>query len=1115
MSNNLEKETCCCCNKSLNIDHAFLECESCNAIIHSKCFSYSKFQVVNDNWVCQPCQSKIAPRYNPFKKWANSETDKHYENDCGNDMIQLSGILDKCNMFTIQSLNDKLNDLTPRDALVNNILSSFFLNIDGNFSNFDHLQVILKGIAHTFSAIGLAETNLGPKASAPFILPGYTSYYQEIREDKKSGTGVALYVHKSLNAAVVDELSHCTKDLESIIVKITNLAKPIFFGSVYRPHDGDITAFYTQLNDIFEALPNEGCFIMGDYNIDLLRHKVDNIYEEAILTNGFHPLVSLSTHEKPNCKPSCIDNIHSNETDSILVTGTLSDRISHHLPILQFSDIDSLSRDNKIKQTKVFDYSNKNVQGFINELQQTVPNLLPSTNFSDFTELFESTLNKHCKLDKPKVTKRTSANNPWITDGLIESIKRKHELKNEWINTKSKKCPNGNPILHKKFLDYQLALRNLIKEAKRSHTIQKFAECKEDRKKTWGIINDLRGKSKDKLKPPFIINSEKVTNRRIIANEFNKYFISIASKLNSTISDTPLSDQRIPSFYDYLNPPNKNSMVLYDTDPDEVMGIIKELSNGKASDIPIKIIKKAAPIIVDKLSEYYTILMHAGIFPDNLKIGKISPIFKKGDSELLENYRPISTLPIFGKIFEKIIYVRLYSFFTSQNILYDKQFGFRKSHSTSHAINHSVTHVTNELRQKKYVLGIFIDLSKAFYTIDHSILIRKLDRYGVRGSPNALIKSYLSNRQQYTQCLDEQSDLLEVEFGVPQGSVLGPLLFLIYINDIINSSPLGNFVLFADDTNIFVSGSDMAEAYSIANTVLEALNNYMVVNKLHINMTKCCYILFKPKSKQVDQPYQDFNLKINGTVIKQVTHTKFLGVTIDEDLNWDHHITDLKRNLYYALSTINRIKHFVPIKFHKDLYYTLFESRLCYCISAWGMSQKTLDKIHVIQKKMIRILFGDTEAYKDKFRTCSRTRVFGKQRLGSSFYCKEHTKPLFEIHQIMSVHNLYSYHCFMEVFRILKFQSPPSLFYQYRFSQRNYLTHIVLNPPTPSDHFIYRSSVLWNQLRKKLELEDISVSSSRTKAQLRSMLHSNQHKHDKLEWLSTHDFNINIISKSQ
>ena len=890
-----------------------MECENCNVIIHSKCFSNSKFQLTNEKWTCEDCKAKIVPRYyNPFKKWSTTDSDKHYENDCGTDMIQISRILDKCNTFTIQSLNDKLDDLNPKDALVSNILSSLFLNIDGSFSNFDHFQVILKGISHKFSAIGLAETNIGPNSSSPYIIPDYTSYYQEINKVKKKGTGVAIYVHKSLNATIVDELSYCSTDLESIIVKITNLSKPIFFGSVYRPHDGDITAFYSKLSDIFEALPDKGCYIMGDYNIDLLRCKVDNSYEESIFTNGFHPLVSLSTHEKPNCKSSSIDNIHSNETDSILITGTLLNRISHHLPIFQFSDIDSLSRSSKVKQTKVFDYSNKNIQGFINDLKDAVPNLTPSTKFSEFTELFESSLNKHCKLEKPKVTKRTVANNPWITDGLIESINRKHDLKNDWIKSKSKKCPSGNPKYHEKFLTYQLTLRNLIKEAKRSYTAQQFSDCKEDRKKTWNIINGLRGKSKGKLKPPFMINSEKITNRRVIANEFNKYFISIASKLNSTICDVPLSNQRIPSFYDYLNPPNTNSIVLFDTDPDEVLGVINELSNGKASDIPIKIIKKSAPIIVDKLSEYYTILMHAGIFPDVLKVGKITPIFKKGDSELLENYRPISTLPIFGKIFEKIIYSRLYNFFTSQNILYDKQFGFRKSHSTSHAINHSVTHVTNELKQKKFVLGIFIDLSKAFDTIDHSILLSKLDRYGVRGSPNKLIKSYLSNRKQYTQCLDESSDLLEVEFGVPQGSVLGPLLFLIYINDIINSSTLGNFVLFADDTNIFVSGSNIEDAYSTANAVLDALNKYMVLNKLHINMTKCCYILFKPNSKEIDQPYPDLHLNINGAIIKQVTHTKFLGVTIDEDLSWDQHITDLKRNLYYSLSTLNRIKDFVP-----------------------------------------------------------------------------------------------------------------------------------------------------------------------------------------------------------
>ena len=162
---------------------------------------------------------------------------------------------------------------------------------------------------------------------------------------------------------------------------------------------------------------------------------------------------------------------------------------------------------------------------------------------------------------------------------------------------------------------------------------------------------------------------------------------------------------------------------------------------------------------------------------------------------------------------------------------------------------------------------------------------------------------------------------------------------------------------------------------------------------------------------------------------------------------------------------------------------------------------------------MIRILFGDTDAYLNKFRTCSRTRTLEEQILGSSFYCKEHTKPLFEKHKILSVHNLYSYHTFMEVFRIFKFRSPPCLYYQYHFSQRRYLTHIQLNPPTPSEHFIYRSSVLWNQLRKKLDFEDISVSSSSIKSRVRSLLHTNQHKHDNTEWLPSHDYNVNLITK--
>ena len=195
-----------------------------------------------------------------------------------------------------------------------------------------------------------------------------------------------------------------------------------------------------------------------------------------------------------------------------------------------------------------------------------------------------------------------------------------------------------------------------------------------------------------------------------------------------------------------------------------------------------------------------------GTFPDVLKVGRVTPVFKKGNPEDVGNYRPVSTLPIFGKIFEKVMYSRIYNFALSQGIIDKNQFGFRKSHSTCHAVNYSVRIIEESLRKKNHILGIFIDLSKAFDTIDHSTLLTKLERYGIRGNANSLIKSYLSNGTQHIEVLGEKSDPLMIKYGVPQGSVLGPLLFLLYINDISNCSNLGIFVLFADDTNIFVEG---------------------------------------------------------------------------------------------------------------------------------------------------------------------------------------------------------------------------------------------------------------------------------------------------------------------
>ena len=280
------------------------------------------------------------------------------------------------------------------------------------------------------------------------------------------------------------------------------------------------------------------------------------------------------------------------------------------------------------------------------------------------------------------------------------------------------------------------------------------------------------------------------------------------------------------------------SISLEDCNEEEVSNIILELQNGKASDIPIIVIKAARIVISPYLSKLYNIGIASGIFPNVLKTSKITPIYKKGNKELIENYRPVSTLLILGKIFEKIIYSRLYKFLTQEGMISDSQFGFRKNRSTG-------------LQSKKHVLGIFIDLSKAFDTLDHELLLRKLDNCGIRGISNDLLRSYLSNRKQFTYVLGEKSAIEHVLFGVPQGSVLGPLSFLLYINDIINCFTDNNInlVLYADDTNIFITGDSRQNLIEKANNVLIKVNKFMKSNLLHINLGKCCFMHFNPRTK--------------------------------------------------------------------------------------------------------------------------------------------------------------------------------------------------------------------------------------------------------------------------
>ena len=792
-------------------------------------------------------------------------------------------------------------------------------------------------------------------------IPGYSCISKYASCGDKGG--LATYVPDSLTSEIINTPEYSESIWENLLVRIRHVNGESFvIGNNYRPPRDLLSTFKSELSTILSIFDRtEHLYLAGDFNLDLLKCDSStsiNDFFEFMCSLAIFPKITLPTRITDH-SATLIDNFFCKHSKyfSTLLTGILVNKISDHQPYflsvcfpdggVGFQPKVSPVHKRPLNKNEKLKFKEKLKQSLLSIKVDSNFNSCPNSNCNLLNNVLSDTYES--SLSPDRTSNLNQPRSPWITKGLLRSINTKNKL-----CKKLQKCLNQSKriSLEIKLKSFKKVFRRTCNLAKTNYYKKLFEKTKNDSRKMWSNINLLingKGKKAKEISKIFIVDGEPITDRKIIANKLNIFFVDIAQKITSEIGSSKFH------FNDFLKRSYPCNFKFKQVDQTEISKAIDSL-NPKATTDAIGISTEIIKLCKFELLELITIIVNQSIntntFPDILKIARVSAIFKKGDNKLFDNYRPISILPAISKIIERIMHTQILEYFTNFNIFYANQYGFRKSYSTEMATLELIDRIMCNMATQKKFLSVFMDLSKAFDTIDHSILLSKLRYYGLDESAVKFIKSYLSERNQFVVFQGICSDLLSLNIGVPQGSILGPLLFIIYINDIHYSSNILQSILYADDSTFSLSvetndNQSLANS-SLINFELDKVYQWLKANRLCLNAKKTKFMLFS--RTKVDTI---FHLNINGVSLEQVENFNFLGLLINEKLDWTPYLLTLSRKLSKTIGILKRLKSFVPKHIMRIIYLSLFHSQINYQILAWG-SQANV--IFPLQKQAIRII---------------------------------------------------------------------------------------------------------------------------------------------------------------